>query len=202
MCELFILFIAIIIAYGVGAIPTGYWLSRCFAGVDITKHGSGNCGATNVARVLGKKFFPVVFTLDAGKAFLCLYLLGQVCGGPAHNLILYSLAGCLLVGNAYSPFMGFKGGKGVATAAGIVAYFLPWYFLVMFCCLWLLLLAFVPVSFVASLGTAAVTVLFVFLYWPMHIWFFVFVFCWLCWRHRPNIYAWLNGNNIKGRDEI
>ena len=109
-------------AYLVGSIPTGYIFCWSFFGIDITKYGSGNIGATNVARVLGRqRYFFFIFFLDAVKAFLFLLLVS----GFLHPTLLLLPAACLLLGNTYSIFLRGKGGKGISTSLGILAYILP-----------------------------------------------------------------------------
>lgn len=104
-------------AYCVGAIPTGFLIARVRGITDITRHGSGNIGATNVARVLGRSYFFIVFLLDACKAYA--YLVHTkpffLCK-EAYFLV----ALCLLIGNGFSLFLSFKGGKGFATTCGII----------------------------------------------------------------------------------
>lgn len=67
-----IIFVTAVLAYLIGSIPTGYLIARMKGITDIRKHGSGNIGATNVSRSLGKKYFVIIFLLDAGKAFFLL----------------------------------------------------------------------------------------------------------------------------------
>jgi glycerol-3-phosphate acyltransferase PlsY len=102
------------LGYLIGAIPTGAWIARIGGIADITQHGSGNIGATNVGRLLGPFYFCVVFFIDLFKAFI--YLKISPHKTPYEELII---AGALLFGNGYSLFLRGKGGKGVATAAGI-----------------------------------------------------------------------------------
>jgi acyl phosphate:glycerol-3-phosphate acyltransferase len=117
------------VGYLLGALPFGYWVARRH-GVDIFRHGSGNPGATNVRRVLGKGPGNLVFALDAlkGAAAVALPLvmsrlgLWEAAAGPGPAVA--GLAGALL-GHSYSCFTGFRGGKGVATAVGGLAVLLP-----------------------------------------------------------------------------
>jgi len=112
-----------------GTIPFGLIVSR-LKGVDIRKHGSGNAGATNVGRVLGRKWGALVLALDAGKgAAASLATSGFVARGaspwlaadPAHGDWLLVGAGlCCLLGNIAPFYLGFRGGKGVAVSLGLV----------------------------------------------------------------------------------
>ncbi len=104
-------------AYLVGAIPVGFLVARLFGGLDIRRHGSGNIGTTNVFRTLGR--LPAILTLagDAAKGYGALALgRATVHGEPA----LVAACGALaVVGNCWPVYLGFRGGKGVATALGV-----------------------------------------------------------------------------------
>jgi acyl-phosphate glycerol 3-phosphate acyltransferase len=112
--------------YLIGAIPFGYLVARC-KGVDILRQGSGNIGATNVGRVLGRPFGLLVFVLDFAKGALPT-LAGQLApqpeGWPPNTLA--ALAGvAAFLGHMFPIYLRFRGGKGVATGAGVVAMLLP-----------------------------------------------------------------------------
>ena len=109
-----VLLVALIASFWVGALPFGYWAAR-LRGVDIRKVGSGNIGATNVFRVLGAKIGLTVLVLDALKGFLPTWLATQA-GASDLEAILVGVAAIL--GHTFSPIMGFKGGKGIATGLG------------------------------------------------------------------------------------
>jgi len=114
--------ITVIGAYLVGSIPTGYLIAKWAGIADIRNHGSGNIGATNVARMLGIHFFFVVFFIDACKAYLYLRFVQSM----THHARFHALiAIALLLGNVCSIFLGFRGGKGVATSIGIMAALMP-----------------------------------------------------------------------------
>jgi len=119
-------------SYLIGAIPFGYLIGR-WRGVDIFQHGSGNIGATNVGRVLGRRFGILVFVLDFAKgavpALVGLKLRG-VAGSQEQGSVLVEGLGvwaglAALVGHLFSIYLRFKGGKGVATAAGVVVVLVP-----------------------------------------------------------------------------
>ncbi|NPA14476.1 MAG: glycerol-3-phosphate 1-O-acyltransferase PlsY [Aquificae bacterium] len=107
----------VLLTYLVGGIPFGYLLGK-LKGIDIRKHGSGNVGATNVARVLGKPYGVAVYILDFLKGFIPTYLAVKIYGLDSYMVTLVGLAAIL--GHMFSPFLGFKGGKGVATASGVL----------------------------------------------------------------------------------
>jgi len=110
-----------------GSIPTAVWLGQAFYGIDVREYGSGNAGATNVFRVLGKKAGIAVMTIDILKGYTATklaYFIGLSITGP-HNssqFINYQLALGLtaVVGHLFPVFAGFRGGKGVATLFGMI----------------------------------------------------------------------------------
>jgi glycerol-3-phosphate acyltransferase PlsY len=103
------------LAYLLGAVPASYLAGRV-RGVDLRAHGSKNLGATNVYRVLGWGYAIPVAVFDIGKGAAAVALVGRWAGGPAWLPVALGVAAVL--GHVYSPFVGFRGGKGVATAAG------------------------------------------------------------------------------------
>lgn len=104
-------------AYLIGSIPFGSIISRKIASIDITDRGSGNIGATNVARELGLKWGIVTLVLDLLKGFIPVYLVNYHIILGNIGLILVCISS--LLGHQFSIFLKFRGGKGVATAAGI-----------------------------------------------------------------------------------
>jgi len=181
-----------LIAYLIGSLPTGYWFTRYFFNIDITQKGSGNIGATNVARTLGTRYFLFIFFLDALKAALFLIVCSDYLHLPSLQLIFLALL--LLVGNAYSPFLEFRGGKGVATTVGIMAALAPWWITTFFISCWLFLLLLAKNAAVASL--AAIILVMMYSYSSLGyisqdlVALFVFIAIWLFWTHRTNIKKW------------
>jgi len=117
--------------YLIGAIPFGLIIGHITAGIDITKKGSGNIGATNVARELGIKRGLITLFLDMLKGFLPVFIVMNFYNSPNNGfLIIISLS--LLLGHRFSLFLKFKGGKGVATAFGIFLAISPGYVLIAF----------------------------------------------------------------------
>lgn len=110
--------------YLLGAIPFGYLIYRNKTGRDIRGEGSGNIGATNVARLAGKTAGIVTLALDAGKGYLAVML--AVWFIPAAPEWKSAAAVAVLVGHMFPVFLGFKGGKGVAAALGAFAALAPW----------------------------------------------------------------------------
>ena len=108
--------IFVFFAYLVGSIPTGLLLAKAFGGVDIRETGSGNIGATNVYRTLGRKVGLLTLVGDCLKGLIPV-LAAQALGFACPWIALVGLAAFL--GHVYTVFLGFKGGKGVATALGV-----------------------------------------------------------------------------------
>ncbi len=191
------LLISLVIAYIVGALPTGYLLCKLVTGTDIREYGSGNIGATNIARLLGIKYFALVFLIDAGKAWITLYGCNNfLLAGYNEDyrvIALLASAGMLLVGNAYSCFIRFRGGKGVATIIGLVAYLYPPFLVLLFFVSWLVVLAITRRAFMASLVTIAVvsaTGITLYALDMRYFIFLIFMCVWLIVRHHGNIKKW------------
>ncbi len=121
--------VAFVVGYLVGSLPFGLLIARRTSGVDIRKQGSGNIGATNVARVLGAKYGAMVLVLDCLKgavptALLPILLLPPASSGRLHLAVLTGVA--TILGHMFSFWIGFRGGKGVATALGVALVLSPW----------------------------------------------------------------------------
>src|SRR6201996_866180 len=118
---------ALVLAYLVGSIPTAVWIGRAFYGVDVREYGSGNAGATNTFRVLGKKAGIPVMLIDILKGFTATslaYFIGVSTTG-AYNSASYTnyalaLGIAAVMGHLFPVFAGFRGGKGIATLLGMV----------------------------------------------------------------------------------
>jgi glycerol-3-phosphate acyltransferase PlsY len=117
-------------AYLVGSVPFGLMVGK-LKGVDPRTAGSGNIGASNVGRLLGKKFFAVVFLLDLLKGLAPMLVAGHVLRDTPHDgrtYLLWLLVGfAAILGHMFSLFLGFKGGKGVATSSGVILGLFPYF---------------------------------------------------------------------------
>jgi acyl phosphate:glycerol-3-phosphate acyltransferase len=115
---------AILGAYLIGAIPLGWLVARAFGVGDIRRHGSGTIGATNVLRTLG--WVPAIVTLlgDVAKGYLAVVLAARLTGGEPAAVAAAAVA--TVAGNCWSVFLGFRGGKGVATGLGALLRLAPW----------------------------------------------------------------------------
>lgn len=115
--ETWVLSIIFLGSYLLGSLPFGYWIAKSIYGVDIRKHGSGNIGATNVLRVLGVKAGIVVFVLDVLKGWLPSFWVLRTTQVEGWAILAGALA---IAGHSLSPFLRFKGGKGIATGLGVL----------------------------------------------------------------------------------
>lgn len=118
---------ALILAYLFGSIPTAVWIGQAFYGIDVREYGSGNAGATNTFRVLGKKAGIAVMVLDILKGYTATnlaYLIGLSVTGPQNSVqfVNYQLALGItaVMGHLFPVFAGFRGGKGIATLFGMI----------------------------------------------------------------------------------
>ena len=119
-----------ILSYLIGSIPTSIIVTRKMRGIDIRQHGSGNAGGTNVLRVLGWKAGIFVILMDIAKGLVATILVARLMQGPipfANNTpfddftLVQIIAGCsAILGHVWTLFAGFKGGKGIATAGGML----------------------------------------------------------------------------------
>lgn len=117
---------AILVAYLIGAIPFGLLIARLFGVGDIRQIGSGNIGATNVLRVLGMKAAIWVYLLDIGKGAAAVFLAGLVPQEAVQvHLFAVLIGAAVILGHVFPAYLKFRGGKGVATASGVLVVILP-----------------------------------------------------------------------------
>jgi glycerol-3-phosphate acyltransferase PlsY len=146
------------ISYLLGSLPFGLWvgLSR---GVDPRKAGSGNIGATNVGRLLGKRYFTLVMLLDMLKGLLPMLIAGFLLRGKQLDktaYVLWLLVGfAAIIGHMFSIFLGFKGGKGVATSTGVMLGVFPYYSLAGLIVVPLFVIVFKTTRYVSAASIAA-----------------------------------------------
>ena len=112
------------LSYLLGATPTSYWVGKAFHRVDLREHGSGNLGATNTFRVLGWQSALPVMVVDVGKGFVPVWFFPPLVGGSFGWTLAFGAAA--VVGHMFSLWVGFRGGKGVATSAGVFLGLAPW----------------------------------------------------------------------------
>ncbi len=205
-----------LLAFVIGGVPFGYLIGRLVLKDDIRRHGSGNIGATNVARVIGWKWGSVVLVLDAIKGLVPTLGVRMVMAGQADTdgvLLATILTGIsAIVGHMYPIWLKLRGGKGVATALGVVLVISPWASIAAFV-LFLSIVAITRIvalaSIIASMGFAITQL------WmmgrsafdvsklPLTL-FSVIVPGLIIWRHRSNIARMWQGqeNRIAGRSKL
>lgn len=122
-----VVILLMIVAYVMGSVPSAVWIGKRFHGIDVREHGSGNAGATNTFRVLGKKTGIPVLLLDILKGFLAVNLvrlpieaINYEVGGVQYTNLMLAFGFCAVIGHIFPLFAGFRGGKGIATLLGIV----------------------------------------------------------------------------------
>jgi acyl phosphate:glycerol-3-phosphate acyltransferase len=180
-------YIAFPIAFLLGSIPNAYILVKWKTGKDIRQLGSGNVGATNVIREAGKALGFTVLFLDALKGLLAVLIFS-----PQHSPIL--LACCAILGHVFTPFLGFKGGKGVAVGAGAALAIYPFHFILALVAWFFTLKIFKFIS-LASMVAAyvfALSALFTYSFRSDTLTLLALSF-FLTWTHRSNIRRLLKG---------
>ncbi len=206
--------VILLIAYLIGSIPFGFILTKIMGAGDIRSSGSGNIGATNVMRVLGKKAGYVTFLLDSAKGIIALLicgnlatdlmgLSGQMMAGATANFQHYYMVGiAAIVGHCFPLWLKFKGGKGVSTALGIVVYtqmmLAPqlWWVLLLITSVWIVIFR---ISRMVSLASIAVFIaIFIANYLIFNEILYSSVLSGLViFRHKSNIIRLLNGTESR-----
>jgi glycerol-3-phosphate acyltransferase PlsY len=195
--------IVALLAYLLGSIPAGYIAGR-IAGVDVRKVGSGNIGATNVTRVLGKRFGYPVFIVDFAKGLAAVTLGVMIAKAAQSTPQFVDLCGAIaaissVIGHSYPIWLGFKGGKGVATSLGSL-FGLNWVAAAVACVVWISvfqLTRYVSLSSIAAALALPVTIAtMVFLkqlQTPILLYFGVLLAAIIVLRHRSNLSRLLKG---------
>ena len=190
---MFPLIIAVVLSYFVGSIPTALWVGRTVSGVDIRDHGSGNLGATNAFRVLGRNWGIVVLFIDVLKGVAPIVLLPRILGMDPTPVAEILIGASAILGHVFSCFAEFQGGKGVATSFGVFLAMAPTPTLILVGVFLVILFATRYVS-LASISAAAALPAAVGALWfygcggsaPL-LGFSVLIAALAIWRHRSNI---------------
>ena len=191
-------------SYLLGAIPTSYLAGRLIRGIDLREHGSHNLGATNLYRVLGWRFAVPVGLFDAAKGLIpVLVFAPRVSSSELFALVCGLMA---VLGHVFSVFVGFRGGKGVATAAGVMLGLTP-AALGVAVAVWIVLVYSTGYVSLGSIAGAAIFPVAVFLLdppsEPLVLWLDIAVAAAIIWFHRGNIKRLLNGTeNRFGRRAV
>ena len=191
----FTFIIGAIVAYLLGSIPSGLWVGQYFFKKDIRQYGSGNLGSTNAFRVLGKKAGSLVLFCDIFKGFLAMILALTVFKQP--DISPLWMASFAVIGHTFPIFASFKGGKAVATFAGMILAYQPLlllYGLIIF----LVLLAITRMVSLTAMVTITLGVFLSLLFndWTLTL-FALAIDIFIIYRHRSNIQRILNGTENK-----
>lgn len=183
-----------ILSYLIGSIPFSYLLPKWIGKIDIRVHGSGNTGTTNVLRTLGMKVGILSFIGDFFKGILPT-LLGLIFWGEIGAIVGGAMA---VIGHCYSVWLKFKGGKGVATSAGVLIVLLPNIFVILLICQFVIIGLFKYMS-LASISSAILLPIFSIVF-KMSFEVVVFSFLlglFVLFKHRSNIKRLLSGTETK-----
>ena len=181
-------------AYLLGSIPSGLWIGRKFFQIDIRQHGSGNLGATNSFRILGKKAGTIVLLLDLLKGSISVLLLKQM---DLHGISPLIIALFAVMGHTYPLFANFKGGKAVATFAGVILAYQPVLFLIGLGIFILTLAISKMVSFTSMLTISIGVLLSLYFHDIVLTIIALLADIFIIYRHRTNIQRILNGTEPK-----
>ena len=187
----------VLFAYLYGSILFGEHIAR-WKGIDIRSVGSGNVGATNVGRVLGKKYAVIVFLLDFSKGFVPALLARLYFGLEGWTVFFVGIAS--LLGHMYPIFHGFSGGKGVATAFGVLSALSP-LIAILSIAFWGIVFKWKGIVSLASLSASALAVILLLLSgYPFKIFLMGLLMLFLIvYRHRENIKRLLEGTEYRFR---
>ncbi|KXS50051.1 MAG: glycerol-3-phosphate acyltransferase PlsY [Halanaerobium sp. 4-GBenrich] len=187
------IFIAILISYLIGSIPSGFLLTKYVMKKDVRQYGSGNIGATNVARVMGLKSGILVAVFDILKGYLGV-MVGQAILGDNLSTAILFVAIAAIAGHDWSIFLGFSGGKGVATTFGVILRLYPLAFLI-YALIWLaLVLTTRYVSLGSIIGSMSLPLTLYFTsFATKHVIFAALLWLFVMYTHRANIKRLLNG---------
>jgi acyl phosphate:glycerol-3-phosphate acyltransferase len=195
-------------AYLLGSVPFGLILCKAVKGVDIREHGSKNIGATNAGRVCGMPFFFITFALDFGKGLAPVLLGGgwaATLDGTPLDLLRVGYGVAAILGHTFPVYVGFKGGKAVATSFGVFVALAPWAALIALGVWGVLFLAFRYVSLASMVAAVAAPVAYAVEHWgtlgdrlPV-LGFAAAIAVLVVLRHRANIARLLAGTESRVR---
>ena len=182
----------IILAFLIGSIPTGYLLNKYFGQGDIRKVGSGNIGATNVLRHSGKLLGLLTLLIDIGKGFLVLELLFALMVNAELDSFVWSdisiIGSSVVLGHIFSPWLKFKGGKGVATMFGVILFLGTGYINIFLITVfsWLIIVFITRYVALGSVISLMVATIYSFFYIPSLFVFFVLMTLLITYKHKDN----------------
>ena len=199
--------IGVIVAYLIGSAATSVWIGRLFYNVDVRTKGSGNAGATNTLRVLGTKPGIVVLVLDGFKGWLAVYL-GYFFAPEFYSEIQLNnyfliLALAAVIGHIFPIWVGFKGGKGVATIVGVIIALFPTMLFLISLGIFIFVLILSGYVSLSSISTAiAIPLIVIFILHRQHdalIIFAIMIGVFIPFTHKKNIVRLFNGTENKFR---
>lgn len=190
-----------IFAYLAGSIPTAVWYGKIFHGIDVRQHGSGNAGATNSLRTLGKKAGIIVLIVDFLKGFLAVKA-ASLFSTETDSILPLIMGLAVIAGHIFPIFAQFRGGKGVATAMGVLVATFPWAALGCMVVFMIIVFATKYVSLGSILGALAFPIQLTFNLWNDNADKYAIGFAWLIFiilavMHRQNIQRLLKGTESK-----
>ncbi|TDJ47618.1 MAG: glycerol-3-phosphate 1-O-acyltransferase [Gemmatimonadetes bacterium] len=188
--------VLVVLAYLIGSFPTSYLIGR-IRGIDLREHGSRNLGTTNTFRVLGAWSAIPVLVVDVLKGLgPALWFVTWDGAGDTRLAVVYGLAA--IIGHVWSVFLGFRGGKGIATGAGVLLALAP-VTTIIAVLIWIGIVSLTRIVSAASLTAASVVPLLAWLMdQPRHtVTFCLVVACFVWWTHRENLRRLLNGTENK-----
>ncbi len=190
--------VLVVLAYLIGSFPASYLIGR-IRGIDLREHGSRNLGTTNTFRVLGAWSAIPVLVVDVLKGLgPALWFVTWDGAGDTRLAVVYGLAA--IIGHVWSVFLGFRGGKGIATGAGVLLALAP-VTTIIAVLIWIGIVSLTRIVSAASLAAASVVPLLAWLMdQPRHtVTFCAVVACFVWWTHRDNLRRLLNGTENKFR---
>lgn len=195
--------LVIVAGYLLGGIPFGVIVSRHMHGVDISKEGSGNTGATNVFRVLGWKAALIVALLDVAKgvvpALLARLIADLAWAATGRDLLIIAAGIAAMAGHMFSPYFRLKGGKGIATAAGAILVLMPKAFIVLV----IVFAGAILIGRIVSVASILAAIVFPLAVWllypdrPVLFGFVLIVVPLVLWSHRTNIRRIVRGEESR-----
>ncbi len=188
-------FFSLILAYLLGSVPFGYIAVRVFKKIDIRRHGSGNIGATNVMRLLGPGLALLVLFLDLAKGAAAVLLARAL---TTEEVVPLASALAVLIGHCWPVFLGFRGGKGSATAIGVLISLAGWSASAILAVAALTITLTRYVSLGSIFGALSAPLFFwLFGFSPVYIYFSAAMALLITFRHRANIKRLISGSESR-----
>lgn len=195
----------VVVAYLIGSIPTAYLVAKRVRGIDIREHGSGNIGASNVFRTMGKKWGALVLAADVLKGWIVVAILAPTASAfPEVSSSLRQLlfGAAAIAGHTWTPWLKLKGGKGIATSAGVLIGIFPLASLVVIAIWAVCFLIWRYVSLASIVAAASFPILLLILHREMDAFSVIFLVsvllsALLIYNHRSNIERLKQGEELR-----